>query len=75
MWAIIEEALQQPGQDVSGICHDIFTMAKLAIRTATDPELVRFSVMITGLTHALKLHIGLGDKAAPVRTLMLPYED
>ena len=23
---IIEEALQQPGQDVSGICHDIATM-------------------------------------------------
>ncbi len=34
--AIIEEALQQPGQDVSGICHDNSTMAKLAIRSATN---------------------------------------
>jgi hypothetical protein len=25
--------------------------------------------------HALKLHIGPGDTAAPVLTLMLPYED
>lgn len=75
VWAIIEEALQQPGQDVSGICHDISTMAKLAIRSATDLELVRFSVIITGRTHTLKLHIGQGDTAAPVLTLMLPYED
>lgn len=75
VWAIIEEALQQPGQDVSGICHDISTMAKLAIRSAPDPELVRFSVIIAGRTHALKLHIGPGDTAAPVLTLMLPYED
>ena len=75
VWAIIEEALQQPGQDVSGICHDISTMAKLAIRSATDLELVRFSVIITGRTHTLKLDIGPGDTAAPVLTLMLPYED
>ncbi len=75
VWAIIEEALQRPSQDVSGICHDISTMAKLAIRSAADPELVRFSVIITGRTHALKLHIGPGDTAAPVLTLMLPYED
>jgi len=75
VWAIIEEALQQPGQDVSGICHDISTMAKLAVRGASDPELVRFSVIIIGRTHALKLHIGPGDTAAPVLTLMLPYED
>ena len=75
VWGIIESALQRPGQDVSGICHDISTMAKLAIRSATDPELVRFSVIITGRTHALKLHIGPGDTAAPVLTLMLPYED
>ena len=75
VWALIETALQQPGQDVSGICHDISTMAKLAIRSTPDPELVRFSVIISGRTHVLKLHIGPGDTAAPVLTLMLPYED
>lgn len=75
VWAIIEEALQQPGQDVSGICHDISTMAKLAIHGAANLELVRFNVIIAGRTHTLKLHIGPGDTAAPVLTLMLPYED
>ena len=78
VWAIIEAALQKPGQDVSGICHDISTMAKLAIRNAQDArdaEQTRFDVIITGKKHGLKLHIGPGDTAAPVLTLMLPYED
>ena len=75
VWTIIEEALQHPGQDVSGICHDISTMAKLAIRSVRETEQIRFTVIITGKMHALKLHIGPGDTAAPVLTLMLPYED
>jgi hypothetical protein len=75
VWALIEEALQQPGQDVSGICHNISTMAKLAIRGTRNAEQILFTVIITGRTHSLKLHIGPGDTAAPVLTLMLPYED
>ena len=75
VWAIIGEALQRPDQDSSGICHDISTMAKLAIRSSRDAELILFTVIITGKEHAMKLHIGPGDTAAPVLTLMLPYED
>jgi hypothetical protein len=75
VWTIIEDALQHPGQDVSGICHDVSTMAKLAIRDAREAELIRFEVIIAGKTHAMKLHIGPGDTARPVLTLMLPYED
>lgn len=78
VWAIIEEALEKPGQDVAGICHDICTMAKHAVRNsdaASEAEQIRFNVIISGKTHALKLHIGPGDTAAPVLTLMLPYED
>lgn len=75
VWAIIEGALQQPGQDVSGICHDISTMAKHAIRNARNPELIRFSAFIAGQTHRLKLHVGPGDTPDPVLTLMLPNED
>ena len=75
VWAIIEEALQRPDQHSSGICHDISTMAKLAIRSTRDAELILFTVIITGKEHAMKLHIGPGDTAAPVLTLMLPYED
>lgn len=75
VWAIIEAALQQDGLDVPGICHDISTLAKLAIYAAREVACVRFTVSIAGRDHALKLHIGPGDTAAPVLTLMLPYED
>ncbi len=78
VWAIIEEAREMPGQDLPGICHDIATMAKLAIHNThgvRDADQIRFEVLITGKKHALKLHIGPGDTAAPVLTLMLPYED
>lgn len=75
VWAIIEAALERPGQDVSGICHDISTMAKFAIRGGRDAELIRFRVIIATRTHELKLHIGPGDTPAPVLTLLLPNED
>lgn len=76
VWAIIEAALKNPDQDVSGICQDLSTMAKLAARNAAhQTEQVKFSVMIAGRTFQMKLHIGPGDTAAPVLTLMLPCED
>ena len=75
VWAIIEEALKRPGQDVSGICHDISTMAKLAIRSTREGDQILFTVIITTKKHAMKLHIGPGDSAEPVLTLMLPDED
>lgn len=74
VWAIIEDALQRPDQDSCGICHDISTMAKLALRSAPAAGPILFSVIITGKKHAMKLHIGSGDTAAAVLTLMLPYE-
>jgi len=75
VWEIIEEALQRPDQDSCGICHDISTMAKLAIQAARDTEQVCFTVIITGKKHVMKLHIGPGDTAAAVLTLMLNHED
>ena len=75
VWSIIEEALDHAGQDLAGICHDISTMAKLAVQDAREAQQISFTVIITLRTHALKLHIGPGDTAAPVLTLMLPYED
>jgi hypothetical protein len=75
VWATIEEALKRVDQDVSGICHDISTMAKLSLRGAAKSDQINFKVIIAGRTHELKLHIGPGDTAAPVLTLMLPNED
>ena len=75
VWAIIEEALERNDQDISGICHDISTMAKLAIQGSRNTEQIYFKVIVTGKTYELKLHIGPGDTVAPVLTLMLPNED
>jgi hypothetical protein len=75
VWAIIEEALTKPGQDVSGICHDVSHLAKLALRSTKQTDLIHFAVIIAGKKHALKLHIGPGDTPEPVLTLMLPDED
>ena len=75
VWAVIEAALEKPGQDVSGICHDVSLLAKLALRSEPKTDQVHFSVLIAGQKHALKLHIGPGDTPDPVLTLMLPDED
>jgi len=75
VWSIIEEALNREGQDVSGICHDISTMAKFSLRRAAQSEQINFDVIIAGRPHELKLHIGPGDTTEPVLTLMLPTED
>ena len=75
VWAIIEDALKQPGQDLAGICHDISWTAMIAIRSSRDTGHVQFKVIITGTKHTFKLHIGPGDTPAPVLTLMLPDED
>lgn len=74
VWALIESALEKPDQDLSGICHDIATMAKLAVRE-DNADQIRFRVIIATRTCELKLHIGPGDTQAPVLTLMLPHED
>ncbi|PTY03664.1 hypothetical protein DB347_20745 [Opitutaceae bacterium EW11] len=76
VWAIIEAAVGQRGQDLPGILHDLYSMARLAVRRAREGErLVRFTVLISGRAHQLKLHIGPGDTLAPVLTIMLPNED
>ncbi len=76
VWAIIETATEQPGQDLEGILHDIAFIAMVKARTQGDQrDTVRFQVIIAGKTHSLKLIIGPGDTAEPVLTLMLPNED
>jgi type I site-specific restriction endonuclease len=75
VWSIIEQALETEGQDLNGIAHDLSHMAKLAIREGQAVEEVFFTVIIVGTKRSLKLHIGPGDRAEPVLTLMLPEED
>lgn len=75
VWAAIEAGLMEPGRDVHGICHDISVAAKLALNSGKDTAILRFTVSIGSRPHLLKLHIGPGDTADPVLTLMLPTED
>jgi len=76
VWASIEAATGHDGNDVCGILHDVFTMAKLAARRAQEGERdVKFTVLIAGARCQLKLNIGPGDTLDPVLTLMMPNED
>lgn len=75
VWSIIEEASTREGQELSGICHDISTMAKYGFKLGSDTDVAYFKVFIAGDEHTLKLHVGPGDRGEPVLTLMLPTED
>jgi hypothetical protein len=75
VWGAIEYAVQH-GKDFEGICHDISVVAKLAIRRAAPGQTtILFTVLIGHARKDLKLHIGAGDDAKPVLTLMLRHED
>ena len=75
VWSIIQDAVHNHGQDYFGTLHDIYTMAKHAIRKGNGRDTLLFTVIIGTAHKNLKLHIGPGDDAAPVLTLMLPSED
>ncbi len=75
VWAIIENALNDEGQDILGIGHDLATMAIQAIRKVHGGDRLSFKVIIAGKPHTLKMIIGPGDTPEPVMTIMLPNED
>lgn len=75
VWHVIEAATKIDHQDINGIAHDIAMMAIFAIRRNSGGDRVIFKVSIASRTHVLKLHIGPGDTAEPVITLMMPNED
>lgn len=75
VFALIERAIEEHGNDLAGIMHDISLMAKAEVRNGSRADVIHFKVFIGLTLHDLKLHIGPGDTAAPVMTLMLPHED
>lgn len=77
VWGAIEEALQDGHSDLNGILHDISVLAKYAIRQPGSNKTgrVQFTVRIGRAYKRLDLHIGPGDTAEPVLTLMYPHED
>lgn len=80
----VPEGLEGQGQDEQGRLWDVIWMASLAARkAATRESLVTFTVSVLkgsqgGLPmrrdHELWLHIGPGDAAEPVLTVMFPED-
>jgi hypothetical protein len=75
VYAIIERAIKAGGCDLNGIMHDIGTLATAEARKGGRTDILFFLVGIGNRLHELKLHVGPGDTAEPVLTLMLPHED
>jgi hypothetical protein len=68
------------GQSVAGRLHDLLTLALFAAKTAINSDRVYFKVsflMSRGRSETVDViaHIGPGDTAAPVLTIMLPEDD
>jgi hypothetical protein len=75
VFALMERAIEEHGNDLAGIMHDISLMAKAEIRNGSRADVIHFKVFIGVKLHDLKLHIGPGDTSEPVMTLMLAHED
>jgi len=68
------------GQSVTGRLHDLLTLALFAAKRAVNSDRVYFKVsflMYPGHSETVEViaHIGPGDSAEPVLTIMLPEDD
>ncbi|BAH74443.1 DUF6573 family protein [Solidesulfovibrio magneticus] len=68
------------GQSRDGRLHDVLTLAMFAARASKGTDRVYFkvdSLMEPGRTETVQViaHIGPGDNAEPVLTIMLPEDD
>ena len=75
VWSEIESAVND-GADLDGVLHDICWLAKCSIsqNRSQGTDQIHFTVSLNGQDQSLKLHIGPGDTAAPVLTLMFANE-
>ena len=72
--------LSGEGQSVAGRLHDLLTLALFAAKRAVNSDRVYFKVsflMSPGRSETVQViaHIGPGDNAEPVLTIMLPEDD
>lgn len=75
VWNEISSVVQSDStKDYEGILHDICTMAKIAIRSGKGTNQILFQCIVGHAHKQYKLHIGPGDTATPVLTLMKPNE-
>jgi hypothetical protein len=74
VWAYVQAPKDSP-ESTRGRAHDVLWMASLAARRHTDHDRANFTVEIGGEIIALWIHVGPGDDAEPVATIMLEGED
>ena len=78
--AFVPEELQSQGQSATGRLHDLLTLAMIAARTSKGTDRAYFKIaflMAPGRAETVQViaHIGPGDTAEPVLTIMLPEDD
>ncbi len=74
VWAMVE-APKGSTQDTRGRAHDVLWMASLAARRHIDSDRASFTVKLGRQNVQMWLHVGPGDDAEPVATIMLEGED
>ena len=76
----VPDGLETEAQSVTGRLHDLLTLAMIAARTSKGSDRAYFKVaflMAPSRTETVQViaHIGPGDTAEPVLTIMLPEGD
>lgn len=74
VWAEVE-APKGSTQDTRGRAHDVLWMASLAARRQIDSDRATFTVRLGQRNVRMWIHVGPGDDAEPVATIMLEGED
>lgn len=72
--ATLNDIDPESGEDLTGRLWDLLTLLHLAARKASGDR-ADFEVLIGGELVALYALVGPGDDAAPVMTVMHPWED
>jgi len=81
VFAIIEQPCDDGIHSLDGVIWDVLWMLHLAAKKFGDKQIIPFEVFIHNtkkrrdILHKFICHIGPGDTAAPVLTVMFPSED
>jgi hypothetical protein len=74
VWALVQ-APDDSGESTRGRAHDVLWMASLAARRHINSDRATFTVRLGNRDVHMWLHVGPGDNAEPVATIMLEGED
>jgi hypothetical protein len=75
VWGLIESAVRNHGQDITGTLHDLYCIAKIHISPNRTQDRIHFRAAVGVKAHDFILHCGPGDTRVPVLTLMTPADD